>query len=108
MTDEKILEKKENMTVKLDSAVGFKSNQTDGETLYKNHMKAITHNSSEALSNGKFDAHKIEIDKKMKESANLITQNNTQVKTPQTNQSVNISNNPNSTVINQNVKPAID
>jgi hypothetical protein len=32
MTDEKILEKKENMTVKLDSVVGYKKNETVVET----------------------------------------------------------------------------
>jgi len=43
MTDEKMLEKKENMTFKLDTAVGFKTNETAGETRYKEHMKAISH-----------------------------------------------------------------
>lgn len=68
MTDEKVLEKKENMTVKLDSAVGFQRNETAGEVQYKNHIKAISHILKEKVADDKFDERKNEIDKKISDT----------------------------------------
>ena len=53
------------MTVKLDSVVGYKKNETEGETQYKNHMKTISNIVKDAPTSDKFEAHKKEIDQKI-------------------------------------------
>lgn len=54
------------MTVKLDSAVGYKKNDTEGEAQYKNHIKTISNIVKDTSSPDKFEAHKTEIDQKIK------------------------------------------
>lgn len=57
MNDQKMLEKKENMTVKLDSAVGFKTNETKtaAETKLDEHLKAINHIYKDTAADDKFE-----------------------------------------------------